>query len=216
MKIKIIAIAPNDGVGFVEKEGKIFLLRPPYTSSSQIEVSRKVVENAIYSYGFEECDIALNSISNVVKYLKKTYIKSMKKQGIGLPSLEQLKELLKYATDDVLLKYLKRAKNELIPEGRLDAAESIVLDLMKLEKVQHNPEMQKMGIDILEKCNQERIKRIKRLVEEETWEKNFRLALEEKAQFEKIEEMRLAEKTSNEGDFVIGGRVKRLIKAPAF
>jgi len=178
MKIKIIAIAPNDGWGFIEKGEKIILLRPPYTSSNQVEVSRKVVENAIQLHGFEECDITLNSVNEVVRFLKETYIELKKKQGVSLPSSERLRELLKYATDDVLLEYLNKAKRELIPEGKLDAAESIAFDLMKLEGVRNNPEMLKMGIDILEKCSQGR-RRVKELEigisnkQQETWRDRF-------------------------------------------
>lgn len=178
MEIKIIAIAPNDGWGFIEKEEKISLLRPPYTSSNLIEVSRKEVENAIHLHGFEECDISLNGINEAVKFLKEKYIESKETQGIDLPSSKQLRELLKYATDDVLLEYLSKAQRELIPEGKLDAAESIALELMKLESVNDNPEMREKGIDILEKCSQGR-KRVKELEfgisnkQQETWRDRF-------------------------------------------
>jgi len=156
MKIKIIAIAPNDGWAFIIKEYKIFLLHPPYISSNQIEVSEKDVGTAIHLHGFEECNFDFNSLHEVIEFLKTKYIESMKKQGIGLPSSEQLRELLKYAPDDVLLQYLKRAEEELIPEGKLDAAESIALELLKLDKVKDNLEMHDMAADILDKCNQKK------------------------------------------------------------
>ena len=156
MKIKIIAIAPSDGWAFIIKEYKIFLLRPPYISSNQIEVSEKDVETAIHLHGFEECNFDFYSLHEVVEFLKTKYIESMKNQGIGLPSSEQLRELLKYAPDDVLLQYLKRAEEELIPEGKLDAAESIALELLKLDKVKENLEMHDMAEDILNKCNQKK------------------------------------------------------------
>ncbi len=114
----------------------------------------------------------------VVKFLKEAYIETKKTQGIELPSFEKLREGLKYATDDVLLEYLKRAKKELIPEGKLDAAESVTIDLMKLERVMTNPEMQKMAIDILENCKEER-ERLRDLEnqirdnQEETWKARF-------------------------------------------
>jgi hypothetical protein len=179
MEIKIVAIAPNDGWGFIEKEGKISLLRPPYTSSNQTEVSWKFVENAIHLHGFDVCDIALNSVNEVVRYLKETYIESKKKQGVSLPSSEQLRELLKYATDDVLLEYLERAEKELIPEGKLDAAESIASELRKLERVRTNPKMLESVIEILEKCNKERKRMEEELAgeisnnREETWKDKF-------------------------------------------
>ena len=178
MEIKIIAIAPKDGWGFIEKEEKLFLLRPPYTTSDQIEVTIKDLSKAIHSYGFEECAISLNSINETVKFLKEAYIETKKTQGIELPSFEKLREGLKYATDDVLLEYLKRAKSELIPEGKLDAAESVTIDLMKLERVMTNQEMQKMAIDILENCKEER-ERLRDLEnqirenQEETWKARF-------------------------------------------
>lgn len=173
-----MATAPKDGWGFIEKDGKLLLLRPPYTTSDQIEVTIKDLSKAIHSYGFEECAISLNSINETVKFLKDAYIETKKTQGVELPSFEKLREGLKYATDDVLLEYLKRAKRELIPEGKLDAAESVTIDLMKLEQVMTNPEMQKMAIDILENCKEER-ERLRDLEnqirdnQEETWKDRF-------------------------------------------
>ncbi len=161
MEIKVIAIAPNDGWAFIIQEDKIFLLRPPYVASNQIEVSEKDVENALHLHGFEECNLDFNSLREVVEFLKNKYIESMKNQGTGLPSSEQLRELLKYAPDDVLLQYLKRAEEELIPEGKLNAAESIALELMKLDNVKENHEMYKMAMGVLEKS-----KRQKREMEE--------------------------------------------------
>ncbi|RCV63136.1 hypothetical protein C5S53_15435 [Methanophagales archaeon] len=178
MEIKIMATAPNDGWGFIEKEEKLFLLRPPYTTSDLIEVTIKDLSKAIHSYGFEECAISLNSMHEVVKFLKEAYIETKKTQGIELPSFEKLREGLKYATDDVLLEYLKRAKSELIPEGKFDAAESVTIDLMKLERVMTNLEMQKMAIAILENCKEER-ERLRDLEnqirdnQEETWKARF-------------------------------------------
>lgn len=156
MKFKIIAAAPDDGWGFVSEEEKIFLLRPPYTSSDKIEVSMKVVENAIHLRGFEEYDITLDTINEVVRSLKEMYIESKRKQGIDPPSSEKLKEFLKYATDDVLLGYLNRANDELIPDGKLDAAGAIASDLLDLENVRNNSEMLSMGLGILKKCRQGR------------------------------------------------------------
>lgn len=178
MKIKIIAIAPNDGWAFIMKEEKIFLLRPPYISSNQIEVSKKTVENAIHSHGFGECDITLNRINEVVRFLKEQYIKSKKNQGIDLPSSKQLRKLLEYAPDEVLLEYLSRAEKELISEGKFDAAESIAMELMKLDRAKGNPEMLEKAMNVLKKCRHEAKKREKLITEisnnmTETWVTRF-------------------------------------------
>ena len=152
MKIKIIAISPNDGWAFITIKDKIFLLRPPYITSNQIGVSEKDVENAIYIHGFENCNITHDNIKSVIRFLKEQYIESKKKQNISLPTSEQLRELLKYATDDILFKYLERIERELILQGKFYEAKSIALELMELSKVKNNTEMVEMVMTIFKEC----------------------------------------------------------------
>lgn len=178
MKINVIAMAPCDGWAFITKEKKIFLLRPPYVSSNLSEVSEKVVENSIGKYGFKECDLTFDNMGEVIRFVKDQFIESRKILGIKVPSHDELKDLLKYFDDDVLQEYLRRAQEELIPEGKLDAAESIALEIMKLERVKDNPRMQEMAVDILEKCKQKRkgLEELKNEIAinvEETWKDRF-------------------------------------------
>lgn len=184
MKIEIIAFDPYDGWAFITKEKKIFLLRPPYISSNMTEVSKKVVENAIRLHVFDECDLAFDNIGEVIGFLKEEYIKAKKEQGIDVPTSEQLREFLQYATEDVLSKYLMRAQEELIPQKRFDVAESIALSLLKLEKVKNNSELGNMAIEIIEKCRneKEKVKNLEMEISkdrEEIWEKRFPRAVKE-------------------------------------
>ncbi|MCJ7630863.1 hypothetical protein MUP77_00460 [Candidatus Bathyarchaeota archaeon] len=160
MKISVIAIAPDDGWAFIEKDNRIFLLRPPYTSSYQTEASEKTVETAINSHGFEKCNVVLDGISEAVRLLEAKYVESKKKQGIDLPSSQELRGLLKYASTDVLLRYVRKARKELIPEGRFDAALSIATELMKLDAAKQDPEIYRTGMEIfqayIEKCMQQK------------------------------------------------------------
>jgi len=154
MKIKIIAIAPEDGWGIIKKDEQMFILRPPYKNSDLIRVSPIEFEKAISVYGFEECDIHLGSLNEVVTFLKEKFVEEMEKIGVGRMPSDQLRELLKYATEDILKEFLDRAQKDLIPSGKLDAAESIALKSMKSEKVLKNPELLKMAVNVLEKCSQ--------------------------------------------------------------
>lgn len=184
--IKLIAIAPHDGWAFITKEKKIFILEPPYESSNMSEVSEKVVENAVGKYGFEECNIPLNSMKEVIRYIKDQFIKSRKDLGIETPSSEELKDLLKYFEDDVLLEYLRRAREELIPEGKFDAAEAIALDILKLEKAKNNPKIQEIAIEVLEDCQKRRngLEKLRNEISNnkmEEWDKKFPRTMEEYA-----------------------------------
>ncbi|MFX0066378.1 MAG: hypothetical protein ACFFC7_29820, partial [Candidatus Hermodarchaeota archaeon] len=151
MKIKVIALAPNDGWAYIERENKITLLRPPYTPSNQVEVSMKDVKDAIELYGFEKCVFTANTIEEVIKFLEQQYFKSNELEILELPSLEQLKEFLEDAPDDVLFKYIEKAQKELIPKGELEIAKSIALDLLSFEKVKQNPKMHAMATEIIER-----------------------------------------------------------------
>ncbi len=160
MGIKVVAIAPNDGWAFIVKEDKTFLMRPPYTSSNHmIEATQKTVQNALHLHGFEECDQDFGSWKEVIDFLKSKYVEAIESRGIGLPSEDELGELLKYATDDVLLRFLERAEKEWIPRGKRKAASSIALDIMKLEKAMNNPQIHSTAVSVLEKCDQEEKKK---------------------------------------------------------
>jgi myo-inositol-1(or 4)-monophosphatase len=158
MKIKMIAIAPYDGWAFIIKDEKLYLLRPPYRSADLVDVSKKDLANAVHKYGFQECSGAFNNLSETINFLDEKYVELMKKQGVSLPKQEELKSLLKYATDEILTEYLDKAEKEFIPQRNLDAAESIALELMRLEKVMGNETMFNRSLDIIQKCKEERNK----------------------------------------------------------
>jgi len=176
-------MAQEDGWGIIKKDEQMFILRPPYKNSDLIEVSTKEFEKAISLYGFEECDIPLGSINEVITVLKGNYVEAMKKIGVGRLPSNQLREMLKYATEDILNEYLERAQKDLIPSGRLDAAESIAFELMKIEKVLKNPELSGMAFNVLEKCNQIKKERQNLAImtitnENESWSNKFKSAIE--------------------------------------
>jgi len=158
MKIKMIAIAPYDGWAFIIKEERLYLLRPPYRSKDLLEVEEKDLENAIYKYGFQECDQAFNNLAEIIGFLDEKYIEAMKKRGIALPDKEQLKELLEYATEEILTGYLEKAEREFIPQRNLDAAESIALALLPLKQVKRNEDISQRTINMLKRCREERNK----------------------------------------------------------
>ncbi|HLP62753.1 MAG TPA: hypothetical protein VK186_28200 [Candidatus Deferrimicrobium sp.] len=156
MKIKMIAIAPYDGWAFIIKEEQLYLLRPPYRSKDLLEVGEKDLENALHKYGFQEFDHAFNNLAETIDYLNEKYMEAMKRKGISLPDKEQLKELLEYATEEILVGYLEKAEREFIPQRNLDAAESIALALLPLEKVIQNEDIFQKTYAILNRCKEER------------------------------------------------------------
>ncbi len=182
MEIKVVAIAPNDGWAFITKEDNMFLMRPPYTSNHMIEATQKTVQNALHMHGFEVCDQSFDSWKEVIDFLKNKYVEAIKSRGIDFPSEDELGEILKYATDDVLVRFLERAEKELIPRGKREAARSIALDIMKLEKVKSDPKIHDKALSVFDKCAQAE-RGMDELIQEagnqqETWKYRFRRATE--------------------------------------
>jgi hypothetical protein len=156
MKIKMISIAQQDGCAFVIKDECLYLLRYPYQSCDLIEASKDDLVNAVHRYGFIECDEEFNNLSETVNFLKIKYAEYIEKERASLPGKEHLKSLFHYATDEILSKYLDRVENELIPQRKLDAAESIALELLRVEKVIKNENMHNRALNIINRCKEER------------------------------------------------------------
>lgn len=165
-KIKIVALAPNDGWAFIEENEDIFLLRPPYTVSSKVRCTAKELEEAVLKHGFHSVDYPFRNYSELIQFIKDEYVKVNKEIGKTVPEMEELKELLDYASEDVLLRFLEKAENELISEGKIEAAELLALDLMKLDKVIENKKLFDHALNIIYKCANLRKKK-------KAWERKF-------------------------------------------
>lgn len=146
--IEIIALSLDNEWAFVKHDNKIFLFRPPYLPSNQMEVSEKIVDNALQLKVFKEYKYSFNNMREVINFLQDQYIGLAKKLGVNEPSQDDLKDFLNYASDEDLIDYLKRAKNEFIPKN-LDIAETIAIDMLGL--MRENKDIKNMAIDILEK-----------------------------------------------------------------
>jgi hypothetical protein len=158
-KIKVVALAPRDGWAFIEDNGDLFLLRPPYTVSSKIQCTKNELEEAVLKHGFHSVDYPFKNYSEAIRFIKDEHVKSNKERGAAAPTMEELKELLDYASEDVLLGFLGKAEKELIPEGKIEAAESLALDLMKLDKLIENKKLLDYALNIIYKCADLRKKR---------------------------------------------------------
>lgn len=157
--IKMVAIAPYDGWAFIQKDGRLHLLRPPYHANDLIEVSEKDLERAVNRYGFEACDFEFINFAGAIAFLKQTYVENMKKQGFSLPQKDEIKALLNHATDEILYGYLEKVEKEFIPQRRLDAAETLLMDLLRLDKVCKNDSLRNRVLDLIEACRKGRGKR---------------------------------------------------------
>jgi len=155
MKIKLLAIVAEDGWGFFSEGDRIYLLRPPYTKENIVEVSLDIVEKAIFHHGFESCEISFDSMRALVNYIDKRFVEVEEARGRGMPSLDELRELLEFADEEILDMFLTRAETELIPQRAFKPARALATDLLRLDKVINDSKMRERALDILTKCDRE-------------------------------------------------------------
>ncbi len=153
MKIKLIAIAPEDGWAFFSQADNIYLLRPPYTKERLVQVSEDIVEKAIFHHGFESDEISFDNMAELVNYVEERFVEIAKARVKEVPRLEELREILEFADEAVLDRFLTRTENELIPQRAFGPARAIATDLLRLDKIINNPRMRERALDILKKCN---------------------------------------------------------------
>jgi len=165
-ELKIVAVAPRDGWAFVREHENIFLLRPPYTVSGKIECTMEEVEEAVLKHGFHNSDNSFPNYSELIRFVKNEYVRTNKESGINTPTIDELKQLLEYASEEVLSRFLNGAETELIPGGKIEAAESLALDLMKLDTVIGNKKLRDHALRIIDKCAASRKKKM-------DWETKF-------------------------------------------
>ena len=128
--MKIVAVAKDDGWGIVEINDKLCMLRPPY--AEHVVLTAGDMAKAIWRHGFEVCNQEFDTLDDVIAFLKDVYVKAMEKRGIQLPTHEELKQSLRYISEDMLLRWIARIKSDLIPRGKFDRASLIINDIIEM------------------------------------------------------------------------------------
>jgi len=175
MTYRIIAISPFEGKAFVVEGEKTLFLAPPYKTQDLQETSLIEVEKAVAFYEYEPCEVTFERLSEVIRYLKNKCVKSFENKGIEVPTSDKLRELLRYADDDILQEYLKKSMEILVPEGKIEAAKNIAIDIIKIVGSK-NQNIMTDAIEVLNKC--ENSTNIESIISEETLRKRFPHATE--------------------------------------
>lgn len=149
--MKIIAIDRSNGLAVVMIDGNFCLFRPPY--SEHIVATQYDLNLAIYRNYFTLCDHDFDTLEEVSIFLGLIYTEALRSRGVKLPTYEELRESLEYLADDTLLGVLDRVENELIPQGKYEAAHKIARGIMGATS---SPEVRVAAIRVLGILNQER------------------------------------------------------------
>ncbi len=112
--------------------------------------NRFIVDKAYKRHGFEECDVDFETVAEVKAFLVGTYLQAVRHRGIEPIDLDGAIELLRYADDLTLLRFLNRALQGAF-EGKLNVARRIAGDILKLDR--GNQRITLLATGIIEYCD---------------------------------------------------------------
>ncbi|MCY2990110.1 MAG: hypothetical protein NTY19_19885 [Planctomycetota bacterium] len=137
--LKLLAVAPEDGWAFVRTGESIWLVRPPYSRSNTSPVSERVLEKGVTRHGFSACERGFADWRELVEFLNEEVRKSREARGEQIVREGLGAQLLQFAPDDVLGRFLSRVETELLPAGSWEPAERLLIDMLRLPQVRQNP-----------------------------------------------------------------------------
>ncbi|MBM4036362.1 MAG: hypothetical protein FJ291_31895 [Planctomycetes bacterium] len=151
--LKLVAAALEDGWAFVETEGELLLVRPPYRQSMTRQVPQTALQTAVSTYGFEVRAETFDDWAALIEFLRARLIESREAAGQTQP--QDSREILRRAPRSLLLKYLDRIEQELLPRREWQAVSNILGVLLESPGLHQDPQLHQRVVRLLARCNQE-------------------------------------------------------------
>ncbi len=136
--LTLLAVASEDGWAFVRTDESILLVRPPYSHSNCRKVGEHAVEEGVTRHGFSACERDFADWRELIRFLNDLVRKTRDARGEQIVRQGLGAQMMQFASDDVLDKFLGRVETELVPSGSWEPAERLLIDMLKLPQVRQN------------------------------------------------------------------------------
>lgn len=134
--IEIVAVSYEDGWAYVRLEEGLCLIHPPYHRSGAIPADERTIEKAVGTLGFSVLAREFQSWHELVSFLHDGVAEARRQCGREVAEAAPGKEFLRLAPVEDLSHFLDRVESELIPQGKLEHAENILLAMLTTPEAQ--------------------------------------------------------------------------------
>ncbi len=155
-RIKLIAVASEDGWALVRDEEDVLLARPPFMKTFISTLSRSMVEKAVAGYGFTREDKEFSNWKELIEHLKDRMVKTRKARGETAPDSSEIRKLVKHAPKRILSDYMDQVQKEWLPNHEWEAVQDLLTTLIGLEKIRGDDELFNRAVDLLKRCHDSR------------------------------------------------------------
>jgi hypothetical protein len=150
MALQRVAVALRDGWAFVQAEGNLYLVRPPYRRPFLVD--EHVLARAIADQGFVAEKRDFSDWASLLAELRQQFIAERKALGKRAADREEVFGILEYAPKAILLGYVNRIETELIPGREWEPALELLTRLLRLASVQADAALHDRTLALLDRC----------------------------------------------------------------
>lgn len=167
MTLKLEALSPAEGFGFIRSEGELRLVRPPFRAQDALVLSDESLHDAIARFGYTVSDRQFDNWEDVITFLNQQIVETRRVLELPIPEVIAGSEILDVAPPEVLNKFMARVEEELIPQGLFDEAEDFLLALLETSAADRTPEVGDRAVRLLQ-VNRDRRRRSEAAITEFT------------------------------------------------
>lgn len=149
--ITLFAIG-SDGWALARKDGKRWLLRPPYGKEHLYPLSPKKAARLLMDGGFELTDREFQGWGELCRYLERQRVDSATPEELEKANVAA-ERLIRRANPEQAARHLERIESE-IDNGRLRACEEALLALLRAPSVQEDNALLDKAVGLLQRIRQ--------------------------------------------------------------
>jgi hypothetical protein len=153
--IKLLAVAAQDAYAIIQDERGMYFIRPPFTSRQKSPIPPEALDQALRFHGFRPSERTFSKWAELIQHLCDQAVETRIAAGDPAPDRGRVKRMVERAPMEIVLQYLDRIENELLPSQEFHAGSRILTALLKNPVVQNAPPLIGRCAQLLDACEAE-------------------------------------------------------------
>jgi hypothetical protein len=151
MSVVLRAISVPDAAAIAAIDGRLRLVRPPFTLGSSAELSDADIEEAL-NRNYESANREFTSYRDLVAFVRQTHEEWAAKMGLPLGGNVSAAEFISNVDVTIVRDVLQRIQTDLMPAGLYEQAEELLLAIIGSKDLKEQEDVQQHARSLLNQC----------------------------------------------------------------